>query len=183
MHIIALGANLPTAEKSPSETLDSSLVHMAREGLPVLRRSRWYRTPAWPSGSGPDYVNGVAVVRSDRTPEDVLAALHVIEAALGRRRDVRWGARVCDLDLIASGSEVRPDAGTVREWIARTGEAQLELPPGLILPHPRMHGRAFVLVPLLEVAPDWTHPVLGRNVRQLVDGLPQGDRAAVIPLS
>lgn len=182
MHIIALGANLPIERRSPTETLESSLALLERKGLPVLRRSRWYRTPAWPRGSGPDYVNGAAVLGGRKVPEDVLADLHAVEAVLGRRRAVRWGARVCDIDLIASGAEVRPDLETVREWIARTGEAQLDLPPGLILPHPRMQSRAFVLLPLLEVAPDWTHPVLGRTVRQLARELPAGDREEVIPL-
>lgn len=148
----------------------------------LRRRSRWYRTPAWPPGSGPDYVNGAAELEAAAAPEAVLATLHAVEARLGRRRGQRWGPRVCDLDLVASGAEVRPDAATLRAWIARTGAAQLEPPPGLLLPHPRLQERAFVLVPLAEIAPDWRHPVLGRTAGELAAGLTAAARAEVVPL-
>ena len=182
MHMIALGANLPMGERAPIQTLELALRLLADAGLPVLRRSRWFRTPAWPSGSGPDYVNGAAALGGDWAPEAVLATLHAVEARLGRTRDVRWGPRACDLDLIASGAAVRPDAATLRDWIARAGGDQLALPPGLLLPHPRLQDRAFVLVPLAEVAPDWVHPVLGKTVRDMLHALPDTAKAEVTPL-
>jgi 2-amino-4-hydroxy-6-hydroxymethyldihydropteridine diphosphokinase len=178
-HLIALGANLPSGTGAPRATLEAALAALGDRGLRVVARSRWWRTPAWPRGSGPDYVNGAAVLEGVDDPAAVLGVLHAVEAGLGRRRHGRWEPRVCDLDLIASGARVLPDAATVAGWIAREGEERLAVPPGLLLPHPRMQERGFVLAPLAEVAPDWRHPLLGLSVREMLAGLPAEARAGV----
>jgi 2-amino-4-hydroxy-6-hydroxymethyldihydropteridine diphosphokinase len=149
-------------------------------GIGVRRRSRWYRTPAFPPDSGPDFVNGAAELESTLEPEALLAELHRVESALGRARPSRWAPRVCDLDLIAVGDLVLPDRPTLERWMALDlGAAQSVVPPRLILPHPRMQERGFVLVPLAEIAPSWRHPVTARTVAEMRDALPPEELAAI----
>lgn len=182
--LIALGGNQPLGGDLPDAVLRAALAELPREGVDVVAVSRFYRTPAFPVGAGPDYANAAALVDMHRlgAPDAALAALHRIEAAFGRVRDQRWAGRVLDLDLLAWGDRVLPDAETQRHWQALPPEDQLRLAPDpLILPHPRLQDRAFVLVPLADVAPDWRHPLSGQTVRQMLKALPAADVAAVVP--
>jgi 2-amino-4-hydroxy-6-hydroxymethyldihydropteridine diphosphokinase len=154
---VALGANLPHPRHGPPRAvLEAALTGLQARGLRVVRRSRWYRSPAWPPGSGaPDYVNGVAEVACDLEPQALLAELHAVEAEFGRARGIRNAPRTLDLDLLDWHGVVR---------------AADDGPPEL--PHPRMHERGFVLLPLAELAPDWRHPASGRRIDALIEALP-----------
>lgn len=182
--LIALGCNLPSGQK----TLADSLRHAVRfvENHPrisVKSVSRWYRTPAFPEGSGPDFVNGAAMLETDLTAPDFLQFLHDVEQKMGRVRRERWGARVCDLDLIAMGDLVLPDEATIRAWMALDeAAAKARVPDELLLPHPRMHRRGFVLVPISDIAATWRHPVLHRSIDALVAQLPEAERSQIQPL-
>ena len=183
--LVALGANLPQGGRTPAQTLRAAIAALPDEGLAVVRASRLYATPCYPAGAGPDYVNAAIRLRAARgmTSRDILAALHRIEGRFGRARAERWGMRTLDLDLLAMGSLVLPDAGTAAQWRDLAPAHQITATPDrLILPHPRLQDRAFVLVPLAEVAPRWRHPGLGLTVSQMLRRIPQVDRAAVKPL-
>lgn len=181
--IIALGANLPSAYGSPLETLREAVRMMPSEGIVVLVQSRWFSSPAWPEGSGPDYINAVAEIAFGRSADSLLASLHRIETALGRSRSddpaKRWASRPCDLDVISYGESILP---SLKQW-QFISAAPPEAPrPGAIIPHPLVHKRAFALVPLLDIAPNWRHPVLQKTISELVEALPLMDRNALIPL-
>jgi 2-amino-4-hydroxy-6-hydroxymethyldihydropteridine diphosphokinase len=149
---------------------------------PGASLSRLWRSPAWPPG-GPPYVNAAAAIRTRLSPDDLLAALHRLEAAFGRERRARWAARTLDLDLLAVDGLVRPDAATQGRWRALDpGRQGREAPEGLVLPHPRMQDRAFVLLPMREVAPGWRHPLLGLDAEAMLLALPPGAAAGVAPL-
>lgn len=174
---------MPSAVGAPDVTLRSALRKFASKGARDLVSSRFFATPCFPPGAGPDYVNAAARLSFDGGAEELLGVLHGIEADFGRERVQRWGQRVLDLDLIAAGEAVLPDAATYREWLDLPLEAQTKRAPDrLILPHPRLQDRGFVLVPLAEVAPEWRHPVLGRTVAEMVEALPQAARDEVVPL-
>jgi 2-amino-4-hydroxy-6-hydroxymethyldihydropteridine diphosphokinase len=182
--LIALGANLPVGRQPPAETLRKALAALPRHGLAVVRASRLFATPCFPAGAGPDYVNAAAEISAPGMgPREVLAALHAVEARFRRVRGVRWGMRTLDLDLLAVGDAVLPDPATAAVWRDLPPGRQVgETPDRLILPHPRLQDRAFVLVPLMDVAPDWRHPALGLSVAEMAARLPQADRDAVRPL-
>jgi 2-amino-4-hydroxy-6-hydroxymethyldihydropteridine diphosphokinase len=112
-----------------------------------------------------------------------LSRLHAIEARFGRERVRRWGPRTLDLDLLAYGELVLPDAVTQDRWRGLSPADQAtQAPAELILPHPRLQDRAFVLVPLADVAPDWRHPRLGLTVLEMLNRLELAEIAAVTPL-
>jgi len=181
--LIAIGGNMPSALGGPAKTLSAALEMLRHEGADVVASSGFYRTPCFPAGAGPDYVNGAAVLGFGGTAQELLALLHRVEAAFGRERLRRWGQRTLDLDLIAVGNTVVPDAATFNAWRNLAPDVQTSRAPDqLILPHPRVQDRAFVLVPLAEVAPGWVHPVLGKSVQEMVDALPQAEKDAVVLL-
>lgn len=171
--IVAFGANVTSDAGKPHETLQIALKLINQRQFDVLRVSSWWRTPAFPAESGDDFVNAVAAFQSALPPPEVLSQLHEVEAELGRVRQKRWEPRSCDLDLIAYGDQIAPDKAEVERLMA-LGLTAIDQPPPdqLVLPHPRMHERGFVLAPMAEVAPDWRHPILGRTTAEMLATLP-----------
>ena len=181
--LIALGGNLPSKAGKPEKTLRLALKHLQNAGATNSTVSRFYSTPCFPAGAGPDYVNAAAMLSFAGDAHEFLAVLHRIEDEFGRERRQRWGRRTLDLDLIAAGDQVLPDRAGFQRWQALPPDAQTEITPDqLIVPHPRLQDRGFVLVPLAEVAPDWQHPVLNKTVSQMLAALPKTQLNDIIAL-
>ena len=168
---------------SPSEILKKAIADLGAAGAMIRAQSRFFSTPAVPAGSGPDFVNAAISMTAPWSAPETITRLHEVEASLGRRRTARWEQRVIDLDLLAYGDTIRPNVATLRTWMELPQAQQQESAPGqLLLPHPRMHQRGFVLVPLADVAPDWVHPITRRSVAEMCAALPPEEVAAITPM-
>lgn len=177
IYLISLGANAEHSLYANSRRLAHVLGDLPGR---VLAVSRLYRTSAWPPGNGPDFANAAAMVTFRGPPKRFLAELHRVEARHGRVRHRRWGARSLDLDLVAGDGLVRPDVATWRVWRDLPQATQARMAPeDLILPHPRVQDRAFVLLPLRDIAPGWRHPVTGRSVHAMCADLTASARLDV----
>ncbi|MEM7221415.1 MAG: 2-amino-4-hydroxy-6-hydroxymethyldihydropteridine diphosphokinase [Pseudomonadota bacterium] len=153
--LIAIGANLShPVHGPPLATCHAAVSTLDAHNISIIKCSKWYESAPVPASDQPWYVNGVVQVESALTPSKLMALLHEIEAAFGRERAEANAARVLDLDLLAYGDLVSEPGG----WP--------------ILPHPRLAERAFVVLPLAEIAPDWCHPTLHRSARALAADLP-----------
>ena len=157
--LLSLGSNLGNR----LATLEEALKALDKAEVRITAKSRVWETEPWGLTDQPRFLNMCAKAETQLEPEELLAAVKGVEQELGREKRVHWGPREIDVDILLIGSEI------------------VEL-PSLRVPHPLMQERAFVLVPLCDVAPDWRHPVLGLTARALLAALPAADVAAVKPL-
>lgn len=153
---LALGTNLGDRRVNLRAALDALPPEVV-----ILVESKIYETPAWGFKDQPAFLNMVIKGTTELTPEELLKHIKQLETRLGREPSFRWGPRLIDIDLLFYD-----------ELVLHT--SQLEIP------HPRLHERAFVLVPLAEIAPDLIHPTLGRTIRQLLNGV---DKNGIAPVS
>ena len=146
---ILLGSN----EGDRAECLQQAIRQIEKQCGPVMNVSALYETAAWGLEDQPDFLNQAIYIQTELAPEALLHETRAIEKAMGRQRTVKWGQRTIDIDIIFYGNT-----------IVRT--------ENLDIPHPMMHLRRFVLVPLNEIAPAFVHPVLHKTVQELLDECP-----------
>jgi len=155
--VLGLGSNMGDSRKAFSECLQE----LAAVGRVIAVSRLWHARAVGPPQ--PDYLNGAVFIEWPAGPRALLARCHELEGAAGRDRsaEARWGPRVLDIDLLLAESVVCRG-------------------PMLTLPHPRMHERRFALEPTAEVAPDWTHPLLGRTVLELAEDARRREPDAIL---
>jgi 2-amino-4-hydroxy-6-hydroxymethyldihydropteridine diphosphokinase len=148
--LIGIGGNLGNPRfGSPRNTLSAALAALEVEGASIATRSGWYRSEPVPRSDQPWFINAVASLASQLGANELLGVLQAIETRFGRLRGERNAARTLDLDLLDHNGQMIETSS-------------------LVLPHPRLHERRFVLVPLVEIAPNWLHPRLGLTAAQLL---------------
>ncbi|HWD87553.1 MAG TPA: 2-amino-4-hydroxy-6-hydroxymethyldihydropteridine diphosphokinase [Mucilaginibacter sp.] len=141
---LLLGSNLGDRQAY----LQQAIAHIEQEIAPVVARSSIYETQSWGKTDEPDYLNQVIQLQTNIPAKEILYKILNIEKAMGREREVKWGSRIIDIDILFYGSEV-------------INEDQLTVP------HPELHNRMFTLAPLAEIAPGLIHPVLKKNIARL----------------
>jgi 2-amino-4-hydroxy-6-hydroxymethyldihydropteridine diphosphokinase len=152
MIVIAFGSNLPGPWGTPRQTIERAVQALAAEGVVLVQLSTVLETAPYGKPNQPDFVNAVAVVATHKSPDALMRSLHMIERRAGRKRGRRWGPRTLDLDLIDYHGLVRR-------------KASLDITP-LVLPHPGLSLRSFVLEPMAEIAPRWRHPITRQTAKE-----------------
>lgn len=163
MILLGLGGNRVSHAGAPARTLDAAVDALRDAGCMIAARSPLYESAPVGPADQPWFVNMALAVESDLPATAMLALCHRVEDRFGRLRDRRWQARTLDIDLLDWRGAVLPDRTA---WAREAG--RMDAPEGLVLPHPRLHLRRFVLQPLADIAPGWRHPVLGIDIGSLV---------------
>jgi len=159
--LIGIGSNLASREyETPAETAAAAVAQLPALGIEVVARSPWYLSEPVPVSGQPWFVNAVLKVAATLEPRALLERLLALEGRFGRQRGAPNAARTLDLDLLDY-------------------DGRLVDTTALVLPHPRLHERRFVLAPLCDLAPDWRHPRLGLTAAQLLARLPAGQSIRV----
>ncbi|GHA56686.1 2-amino-4-hydroxy-6-hydroxymethyldihydropteridine pyrophosphokinase [Amylibacter ulvae] len=180
---VAIGSNAFDVAATTHDLVEQAVTLISQENVKIVKQSAFYVTPAFPKGAGPDFVNAVIVLRSEYSAQQLLEIMHKIESKLGRTRTGRWTQRTMDLDLLYHGEQILPNQQVVENWINLPLDRQMvEAPDMLILPHPRIQDRGFVLVPLADVAPDWVHPVFGKTTLEMLDALGEAGQIGITKL-
>jgi len=156
--LIGIGGNLESAQFGPPcDTLTAALAALKEKRIRILTRSGWYRTEPVPRSDQPWFVNAVVSLATELGAKDLLNALQATERQFGRVRGELNAPRILDLDILDYQGEVMDTTS-------------------LVLPHPRLHERRFVLIPIAEIAPDWRHPILELTAVQLLTQLSSEQR-------
>ncbi len=148
---LGIGSNLGNRKKN----IEMTKFKLVANNVEIIKTSSYYESLSWPNQNNPKFINIIVKVKTRYTPLELIQKCQNIEKEMGRKKSPKNSPRVCDIDIIDYKNK--------------------EINRGLILPHPRMHTRNFVLLPLFEVDKDWKHPVLKHNIKKLILSLSNSD--------
>ena len=152
---LAIGSNLGKKK----ENIEKAKFELTKKKILILETSSYYETLSWPNPKKPKFLNVVLKVNTNFTPLQLIKKCKEIEVSLGRKKTAKNSPRECDIDIIDYNKKVINNK--------------------IILPHPRMHTRNFVLLPLFEINKDWIHPKLKRHIKKLIISLPNRDITSI----
>ena len=160
MIVISLGSNVVSRWGDPASTIRRALDVLDSRGVTILRRSALYCTTPYGITNQPLFTNAAAVIQTALSPAALLSVLKKIEAESGRQRSQRWGPRTLDVDIIDYNARTL-------NWPKGNNPYRRYRVAGLILPHPEIQSRPFVVRPMMDIAPYWHHPVSGMSLAQM----------------
>ena len=158
MILLSIGSNLKSKFESRKKNIEKSIQLLKQEHIKIITKSSLYETPSFPNTKNPKFLNIILLVHTNFTPIKLMKIIHKIENIIGRIRKFKNEPRVCDIDIIDYKSKVID---------------RLFMGQKLIIPHKRMLKREFVLLPLLEVCPEWKHPINQKKISDLVNKIPK----------
>lgn len=180
--LIGLGGNLPSHIGAPKDTLCRAAELLEGEGLRIHAKSSLYQTAPIPASDQPDFINAVISAETELTADELITLFQKIEIGCGRKPAERWSARTLDIDLLAYSNSVLPNDDIWHQVVGSSDPAAILKEP--VVPHPRLHKRAFVIIPLLEIEPNWKHPVTSKTPGQMLEtGISEEEKASVVKLS
>ena len=148
---LGIGSNLGNKKRN----IENAKLNLLKNNISILESSSYYESLSWPNQKNPKFLNIVIKIKTNFTPLELIRKCIEIEIKLGRKKMPKNSPRVCDIDIIDFKNQ--------------------KMKKDLILPHPRMHIRNFVLLPLFEINKDWKHPVLKLNIKKLISSLSNSD--------
>ncbi len=148
---LAIGSNLGNKKNN----IEKAKFILSQNNVMILKSSSFYESPSWPNPTFPKFLNIVLKINTNLKPLKLLDLCKKIESQLGRKKTSRNSPRVCDIDILDYNKKVMKN--------------------GLVLPHPRLHTRNFVILPLFEISKDWSHPILKSSIKRLLSLLSNRD--------
>ncbi len=154
MILVALGSNISGPWGSPRQSVERALIALNQWPLRLVKASTLLETAPFGNKNQPNFVNAVAIIETALAPEILIRRLHMIECVAGRKRAKRWGPRTLDLDIIDFHGQIKHQRGANQK--------------ALVLPHPGISVRSFVLAPITEIAARWRHPVTHQSAKVML---------------
>ncbi|UTW57062.1 2-amino-4-hydroxy-6-hydroxymethyldihydropteridine diphosphokinase [Kordiimonas sp. SCSIO 12603] len=164
--LLGLGGNLPSGQRSPLQTVRESIELMQKLNIEITSVSPFFETEPVPASGQPNFINAAVIGNTTHRCDVLLGLIKELEVKLGRQPAERWSARTIDIDILAYGDSVFPNIKAWQDVVNDADPAAILAEP--VVPHPRLHKRAFVLAPLSEIAGKWKHPVLGQTVKEMM---------------